>query len=137
MKVNVLTCLNVTAAAKAYNCVLGTQLLPECVAETCQPEINALNEAMEKRAQQGEHVIPGKPFCSLESCSHVCMRKILPMACGEESFPLYTSINDLANVVQALTMFETKPQSENGILCIDRPILETAEEEMENYEDEK
>ena len=74
---------------------------------------------------------------SLESCSRGCMKKILPLACGEKSFSLYTNINDMANIVQSLTIFETKPPSENGILCIDRPIPETPEEETEDYEDEK
>uniref|UniRef100_A0A914CCR9 Uncharacterized protein n=1 Tax=Acrobeloides nanus TaxID=290746 RepID=A0A914CCR9_9BILA len=136
MKVNSLACSNVTAAGKTYNCVLGTPLLSVCISQNCMPEINALDQEVEKRAQQGEHVIPGKQFCSLESCSRGCMKKILPLACGEKSFSLYTSINDMANIVQSLTMFETKPPSENGILCIDRPIPETPEEETENYEDE-
>ena len=69
------------------------------------------------------------------------MKKILPMTCGEKSFSLYTSVNDMANIIQSLNMFETKPPSENGILCIDRPIsdiVEEVEEEMEeDYEDEK
>ena len=29
------------------------------------PEINALDQEVEKRAQQGEQVIPGKQFCRL------------------------------------------------------------------------
>ena len=74
---------------------------------------------------------------SLESCSRGCMKKILPITCGEKSFSLFTSVNDMANIIQALNMFETKPPSENGILCIDRPISDTVEEEIEDdYEDE-
>uniref|UniRef100_A0A914DL05 Uncharacterized protein n=1 Tax=Acrobeloides nanus TaxID=290746 RepID=A0A914DL05_9BILA len=141
MKVKILTCFNVTDAVKTYNCVLENQVLPESVSYNCKPEINALDEEVEKRAQQGEQVIPGKQFCSLESCSRGWMKKILPMTCGEKSFSLYTSINDMANIVHSLNMFETKPLSEDGILCIDRPISDTVEEveeEMEeDYEDEK
>uniref|UniRef100_A0A914CWR0 Uncharacterized protein n=1 Tax=Acrobeloides nanus TaxID=290746 RepID=A0A914CWR0_9BILA len=136
-KVKILTCSNITAATKIYNCVLGTQLLPECVAKNCKNEIDALNVEVEKRAQQGERVLPGKQFCSLESCNRGCMKKILPLTCGEKSFSLYTSITDMANIVQSLSMFETKPSSENGILCIDRPISESAEEGTENYENER
>uniref|UniRef100_A0A914CGN5 Uncharacterized protein n=1 Tax=Acrobeloides nanus TaxID=290746 RepID=A0A914CGN5_9BILA len=133
MKVKTLTCSNITVAVKTHNCVLGTQLLQECVAENCKTELKELSKAVEERAQQGEHVIPGKQFCSLDSCSRKCMKKILPMSCGEESFSLYTNINDMANIVQSLTLFETKPSSENGILCIDRPIPGTTG----NYENDK
>lgn len=65
---------------------------------------------------------PFKLFFSLEECSHGCMKKILPLTCGEQSFSLYTNIKDMASIVQSLAMFEEKPSTEHGILCIDRPF---------------
>uniref|UniRef100_A0A914C9S8 Uncharacterized protein n=1 Tax=Acrobeloides nanus TaxID=290746 RepID=A0A914C9S8_9BILA len=102
--------------------------MPNCITQNCKHEVVQMSLAMEMRAQEGDRVIPGKEFCSLENCTYRCMKQILPETCGEHSALMHKSLSDFANIVQDLLMFDEKPHHENGILCVDRPIPETLED---------
>uniref|UniRef100_A0A914EC64 Uncharacterized protein n=1 Tax=Acrobeloides nanus TaxID=290746 RepID=A0A914EC64_9BILA len=127
--VELLACSNITAAVKTYNCVLRNEETPDCVIRNCKQEIEDMSSAIKLRAKNGERVIPGKEFCSIENCSQRCLKQFLPDVCGEQSFSLYKNLSDFANIIQALLMYDVKPQSEHGLLCIDRPLPETFEDE--------
>uniref|UniRef100_A0A914DHI7 Chondroitin proteoglycan 4 domain-containing protein n=1 Tax=Acrobeloides nanus TaxID=290746 RepID=A0A914DHI7_9BILA len=128
-KVEHLACSNVAAAVKTYKCVLRNEDIPDCVAQNCKQELKDMSSAIKLRIKNGERVIPGKEFCSLENCNHRCKKQLLPDACGEHSFSLYKSLSDFSNIVQALLTFDVDPQNKNGLLCIDRPLPEISEDE--------
>uniref|UniRef100_A0A914CJS0 Uncharacterized protein n=1 Tax=Acrobeloides nanus TaxID=290746 RepID=A0A914CJS0_9BILA len=127
--VELLACSNVTATVNSYKCVLRNKEIPDCVTQNCEQENKDMSSAIKLRIQNGERVIPGKEFCSIENCTQRCMKQLLPDSCGKHSFSLYKNLNDFSNIVQTLLMFDVKPQSEHGLLCIDRPLPEMFEDE--------